>query len=197
VNPNKIIGWFLLILLIPFIVEQAVVLAKDPWAIEQTSFLFVGAPKVHNMTLFILSIMVLLLWFTSKFNNVILRIEAVSIRSFCAVCFYEVIWHFANGIKIGNMYIFTWQWWLNFNDLISGFQILTIIAIIFLIIHNKINKMKFNHVTAFIALLTIFIIAFLVQGLLALDWSPEAIRYNVPYLWLATKLIGYLMWIFV
>lgn len=196
-NLNRIVGWFLVIALAPYILQQAIILARDPWAIEQTYVFFMPGPAFHNVTLLILSLVALVLWFTSKFENTIQRVEGVALRIFCSVCFYELIWHMANGIKIGSNYVFTWQWWITASDLIGAFPILTVIAVVLIVVHNKMNKTRYTNVTAFLVFLTVFIVAFLIQGMIGLDWSPLAIRYNVPLLWLITKVFGYFMWVFI
>lgn len=196
-NFNKVITWGLLIILTPYILQQIIILVQDPWAIKPTYFLLTTGPEFHNLTLLFLSFETLVLWFIIKIQDTFQRIEAVAIRLFCAVCFYELIWHFANGIKLGTNYIFTLQWWLTASNLIDAFPILTALAIILLVIHNKMNRIKYNNTFQFFIFLILFILSFIIQGMMKLDWSPEAIRFNVPILWAATKFLGYFMWFFI
>lgn len=196
-NPTKILGWFLAVILVPFVALQLMVLLIDPWAIKETYFLFIGAPQFHNLTLLVLSVETLLLWFTSKVSNAFERAEAVVIRLFCSVGFYEVVWHFGNGIKLGTNYIFTWQWWFVNTTLLDYFGLLTVLSIVLLAVHNRMYKIKPISKVAFFAFLAVFVLSFAIQGYMGLDWSPLAIRYNMPVLWAFTKVVGYGMWLFI
>jgi hypothetical protein len=197
VNLNKIISWFLLIILAPYIAQQLIILIQDPWAIKPTYFLFFTGPEFHNLTILILAVETLILWLSSKIKSTFERIEAVAIRLFCSVGFYEVIWHLGNGIKLGSIYVFYWHWWLIESSLLNYVGLLTVLSIALLVIHNKIYKIKPRNIKVFSILLTLFILTFLVQGYMGLDWSPLAIRYNLPVLWALTKIIGYGMWVFI
>lgn len=199
VNARKVFDWFLYILLGYFIIQQIIVLFFDPWAVQRTYIIFINAPEFHNWTLAVLSCCALILWYMFGEFSFIKRIELVTIRLWCAVWVYELIWHLGNSIKLSDNYFFTWNWWFPPLGIFAYVGLYSIGGLILLLVTNHFYKVKYDKILVqqFLFTFCLFVFMFIVQGMAALDWSPSAIRYNIPLLWAATKIVGYFMWLLI